>query len=470
MTTLVPPSISDLTGPRHRLPLDDQSLVISVQALAANIFSSEMLPELLTSAHAFVITFASLNFHSDHGDAMKNQFHSVLQATLLGALAVVFASASFATEPIVIHYVVTNDDNVAANTATVFMMGSGGKLTLKKVISTGGFGIGAGYFASARVNVLHDKTQSCVYVSDAGSSDVAAINESSLQLAGTFKASSSDDGSLSGIGMASNQRFLYAAFTASNTIATYRILSGCKLQFLKDVPAAGLNGGAADGMAIHGSMLVVAYGDGSIQSFNISGGAPVSNGDEQNSTGFDTNLRPGGVDITSDGHYAIFGDIPVKANNTTIEVSDISSGKLTRTIVYGGYDGSLGFGVNSNNVELSPDETMIYVSNNQGGTVTAVFFDKSTGVVSAGCVSNVLRGFNSTWFYGGATAFRNNASGTGGVVFLAESGFGGPSGIGELAVRSDGTHCTLTELQTSPASDAHSTALLSIDSYPPRAF
>jgi 6-phosphogluconolactonase (cycloisomerase 2 family) len=375
-----------------------------------------------------------------------------------------------AAQAAVAHYVVTNDDNSLANTATFYSIAAGGKLLRKAVIKTGGTGIGTGYFASARVNVLHNKTQSCVYVSNAGSSDVAAIDEGTLKRIGTFKASTKDDGHLSGIGMAANQHYLYAAFTSSNTIATYRILSVCKLQFLKDVIAVGLGGGAPTGMAIHANLLVVAYGDGSIQSFSIAKGAPVSNHDEQNSTGYNTNLRPTAVDISKDGNYAIFGDVPVKAKYTTIEVSDISKGKLQPTVVYGGYDGSLGMGVNSSNVELSPDETLIYVSNNQGGTVTAVFFDKSTGVVSRGCVSSVLNGFNATWFYGGAVGLKNNASGTGGVVYLAESGNGGASSIGIVTVKSNGTTCSLTESKSSPAQDANSPGLLSIGSYPPRSF
>ncbi len=357
-----------------------------------------------------------------------------------------------------------------SNSATFYSIEGGGKLLRKAAVKTGGTGIGTGYFASARVNLLHNKTQSCVYVSEAGSSDVAAIDEVTLKRVGTFKASRRDDGHLSGIGMVADQHYLYAAFTTSNTIGTYRILSGCKLQFLKDVVAVGLGGGAPAGMAIHANLLAVAYGDGSIQSFNIGKGAPVSNHDEQNSTGYNTNLRPTAVDISKDGHYAIFGDVPVKAKYTTIEVSDISRGKLKPTIVYGGYDGSLGTGVNSSNVELSPDETLIYVSNNQGGTVTAVFFDKTTGIVSPGCVSRVLSGFNATWFYGGAVALKNNASGTGGVVYLAESGNGGASSIGIVTVKSNGTSCTLTESKSSPAHDPKSLGLLSIGAYPPRWF
>jgi hypothetical protein len=388
------------------------------------------------------------------------------------ALVMLWAASTFAATK----YVVTNDDNPAANSATFYSIGAGGKLTPKKVVKTGGTGLGGGFFATGRVNVLHDKVQSCVYVSDAGSNDVASINEATLKLVGRFKPSSTDSGAGFGIGLAANPNALYASFPASNTIATFKILPGCKLKFAKDTAAVALNGGAVDGMAIHGKILVVAYGDGSIQSFNISHGVAISNKDEQDSTGFASTLLPGGVDITKDGKFAIFGDIPVNAANTTIEVSNISTGKLTKTKVYGGASGSLGNGVNSNNVELSPDETLIYVSNNGntavGGTVTAAFFDKTTGKVSKGCISPVLKGFGTQWIFSGATALANNATGTGTQVYVAEGAFtgGSTSWIGVVNVTSNGKTCKLTESKNSFVPDAQSGSLLSIDSWPPRAF
>jgi hypothetical protein len=65
-------------------------------------------------------------------------------------------------------------------------------------------------------------------------------------------------------------------------------------------------------MAAHANTLVATYVDGSIESFDISQGVPVSNGDKQNSTAFlKSGAYPGGVDITQDGHFAIFGDVSV---------------------------------------------------------------------------------------------------------------------------------------------------------------
>jgi len=257
-----------------------------------------------------------------------------------------------------------------------------------------------------------------------------------------------------------NAQYLYASFTDSNTIGTFHVLPGCKIKFIADLKVVGLQGGVIDGMTLHGNMLVVTYGDGSIESFDISGGVPVSNGDEQNSTGsHGGNTYPSAVDITQDGHYAIFGDT---SPLTVIEVSDISSGKLTPTVVY-----RLGSGINSSNILLSPDETLLYISNNQGDTITAAFFDKSTGKLSKGCTSNGLKGYVKDWSYLGALALEET-TGTGGVVYVAE--FGAPSSIAEIVVTSAAGKCTLTESSKSPVSDPNSPGLLSIGAFPPRPF
>ena len=120
------------------------------------------------------------------------------------------------------------------------------------------------------------------------------------------------------------------------------------------------------------------------------------------------------MDITQDGHFAIFGDASVP---TTIEVSDISSGKLTATVQYtvGAPINAVGPGFNSATVWLSPDESLLYVGNSQGNTVTAAFFNKNTGKVSAGCNSAPLNGFYNPWSYVGSLVTRDN-SGTGGRV------------------------------------------------------
>ena len=385
-------------------------------------------------------------------------FFSRVTAALIG----VCIASAFAADPGKPHYVMTNDDVPPQNetSVTFYTVNADGLLTVKKKVPTGGIGIAGGYFAANRVNALDSGNAECVYASQATSGDIVGIVVRTLTIGGSARGSTKDGGRTNGIGLAMNSQYLYASFTDSNTIGTFQVLPGCKIKFIADLKVVGLQGGVIDGMALHGNMLVASYGDGSIESFDISGGVPVSNGDEQNSTGSrGGNTYPTGVDITQDGHYAIFGDT---SPFTVVEVSDISSGKLTPTVVY-----RLGRNLNSSNILLSPDESLLYISNNQEGSITAAFFDKSTGKLSKGCVSHSLKGFVSKWSYLASLALQKT-TGTGGKLYVAE--YGAPSSIGILNVTSAGGKCTLTESSGSPVADPNSPGLLSIGAFPPRPF
>jgi 6-phosphogluconolactonase (cycloisomerase 2 family) len=371
-------------------------------------------------------------------------------------------------------YVVTNNDVSGPNTVTFYLAGgtaSAPKLTRLKTIRTGGRGLGGGYFGTVRQVLVGEGKDECVFDADGGSNDVAAILLQTKQVVGNYKGSGTDNAGNPGIGLAvnPNHKYLYAAFGGSQTIATFSMGTGCVLTFVSDISAVGLNGGFPHGMAAKGSMMVVGYGDGSIESFNISGGTPVSNNDLQLSTGFiKDSVFPDGVDITKDGHYAIFGD--ASAGLTEVEVSDISSGKLATTVKYGGPDGSLGRGRAANNVWLSPDETLLYVSDNLSGQVTAAHFNKTAGTLSFGCISRPLRGYGTKWTYSSAIA-TEATTGTGSVLWVAEDGLGSsPSFIGIVEVNSKDGKCTLTESAKSPAADPSSLNLCWLNAFPQRPF
>lgn len=404
---------------------------------------------------------------------------------LFPALALIAVVASLCTPSAfaVSHYLVTNDDvfssSGGANTATVYSIGAGGALTLKKTIPTKGTGLGGGFFASARVNVLHSKTQECAFVADANPSgtvniapDVAAINLKTLTLVGTFKAGKTDNASNFGVSLADAGNYLVAAFTGnaalsiSPTIGTYQILSGCKLKYLGSVPATGMNGGFPDGTKAtpNGKTVVVAYADGSIGSYKISStGKLTLIGQELTSTG----AFAVAVDITADSKWAIFGDA---SGVPEADVAPISSlGKLGATVNYQYLDQ----GANSQYVLLSPDESVLFVSNTTTGAVGAVAFDKTTGVLDPthSCSSNTLKNFDATWFYMSGLA---SASTTGGGAEVYGAEFGFPSGIAIVKFTphqsGEDEYCDLTETSTSPTSDPASNALLSIGVYPPRPF
>lgn len=397
-------------------------------------------------------------------------FHGLLFAVIAIAAPLLCAAANHASPADSPVYVLTNDDGLLHNYVSFFQAGvTQGSPTLTFQGSTGtiGKGIAGGFFASPRVNLLPDSSAQCVYASNAGSGNISGINIQTRNFAGVFPASPTDAGDANGIGLVLNANYLYAGYTTSNTIATFAILPGCQLSFLSDISVGGLNGGSVAGMALHGNLLVVAYADGSIESFNIASGIPMSNGDAQKATGFSSAYFPEGVDITQDGRFAIFGDSAVP---TTVEVSDISSGKLSTTVQYtvGTMTNAVGPGLSSTNVRLSPDQSLLYLSNSDGGTVSAAFFDKRTGRVTRGCTSPTLREFYNPWGYVGSIATRD-ATGTGGVLYVAESGFTS-SFIGMVEVQSDGVTCTLSEASTSPAADPLSDGLLSIQVFPPRPF
>jgi 6-phosphogluconolactonase (cycloisomerase 2 family) len=360
------------------------------------------------------------------------------------------------------HYVVTNDDvpPALATSVTFYTVGANGLLNMKAKVLIGRGGIAGGYFAANRVNVINSGNAQCVYASAAQGGEINGISVKTLKIGGRAVGSTKDTGASNGVGLAMNSQYLYASFTDSSNIGTFKVQAGCSLKFVGDITVGGLQGGVIDGMVIHGSIMVATYGDGSIESFNISGGVPVSNGDKQNSTGSrGGNTYPTAIDITQDGHFAIFGDT---SPFTVIEVSDISSGKLTPTVVY-----RMGNAINSSNILLSPDETLLYISNNQGGKITAAFFDKNTGKLTKGCVSGYLKGFVTNWSYVGSLAMQRT-TGSGGLLYVAE--YGAPSSIGVINVKSSGGKCTLTESYSSPVADPDSPGLLSIGAFPPRPF
>jgi DNA-binding beta-propeller fold protein YncE len=382
----------------------------------------------------------------------------LLHIALVGALLAIDVVAADT------QYVVANNDQVGFSGESIgfYTIGSDASLTFKQAVTLSGPGIGGGYFGTNRLSMLNSEKQGCVYASEAGSGEIVGIVVSSLTVGGTAKGSATDAGTSNGIGLAMNAQYLYASFTDSNTIGTFAVKSDCGISFLKDAAVGGLQQGIINGMAVHGDLLIATYTDGSIESFDISGGTPVSNDDKQYSTGTLTSqgaTYPNSIDITKDGHYAIFGDT---STQMVVEVSDISTGKLTKTAVY-----SSAASINSSNIMLSPDETVLYVVNTEGDSVSVMFFDEATGKLSGGCTSGALRGLSKDWSYLAGLALMSRA-GNGGGIYVAE--FGSTSGIAMVQLDVSGAKCSLHEMAASPVTDLNSPGLLSIGNFPPRPF
>ena len=380
----------------------------------------------------------------------------LLRAAFMILILALSSSAQGATS-----YIITNDDASFPSTGvSFFAVGPNGGLTFRKLVATVGFGIGGGFFGASRIRVLNNPNQACVFASEAGTANVIGIDINTLAVGGSASGSATDDGSGNGIGLAVNDQYLYAGFAESNTIGTFHLLSGCGLTFINDTSVAGVQGGFINGTALHGNMLIAAYTDGTIESFDISGGIPQSNGDKQLSSGTVRTRGatfPNSIDITSDGHFAIFGDT---STSLVVEVSDLSSGKLGKPKVY-----TSTASISSSNVVLSPDETILYVVNTQGDSVSALFFDRTTGKLTPGCTSDPIRGHSTDWSYLASAALASN-TGDGGGVYVAEF----PSGIARIKLNVKGKTCTLREAVQSPFTDKNAAGLLSIGAFPPRSF
>lgn len=338
---------------------------------------------------------------------------------------------------------VTNDDNQEHNSATFYRLSNGGLPTEIGFVDTGG--IGLDHTAYGENQVVVDQDAGCIYVSNSATNDISSISAANHTLVGTYKPGDGNKAGL-GIGLALSSQALYAAFNDTSTIAAFTLGPGCTLEYTGNVSVYPR---APDGIKVHGNILVVAEID-YIESFNVSSVIPVSNGDLQQSTGRKLfGADPAGVDISRDGHWVVFGD--ADGWQSYIEISDISSGKLSTTVPY-----KVGTGVNSNNAVFSPDQRFIYVSNNFSLQVSAAFFDNTTGLVSGICSSEPLRGAFETG--GLATAPTKDGSG---FIYVTEY----ETGIGVLRAKSNGASCQVVELPGSPVPDNQSKTLRSIATY-----
>jgi len=356
-------------------------------------------------------------------------------------------------------YVITNDDPGVS----FYTVSPTGALILKQRMPLG-LGAVGGFFGANRIQALDSGNQQCVYASVASSGEIFGIAVSNVTLGGSASGSPTDNGASNGIGLAVNSRYLYASFADSNTIGTFVVEEGCGLVFANDLSVSGLASGQINGMAIHGNMLITTFTDGSIESFDISAGTPVPNDDKQYSTAALKSqgaTYPNSIDIAKDGHYAIFGDT---SSSIVVEVSDISSGKLKPTSVY-----RSAASISSSNVILSPDESVLYVVNTQGASVSAFLFDKTKGRLAWGCTSEPIKGQSSNWSYLGGVGLISQ-TGNGGGVYVAE--FGSSSGIAVVSLEpSLSGRCTLHETVQSPFPVVLPFGgLLSIGTFPPRAF
>ena len=402
-------------------------------------------------------------------------------------------------------YVYVNDNNPSSgglNTATGYAIVPGPALS---IVSGSGFattstGYGAFPAPNQQVAISYSSSQNCLFVSDPlGNSafptgDFAAflINTSngSLTLVGNFNDPSNTGGANKLLPLAIDRRvgfvYLFAAFTGEGKIAFYKINTAtCQAFWSTSTPAVGLSGAPVVSMAVSKAgphVLVVSYGDGSIQSFKIGGGilTPLA---KFNSTGFTSQSgRPQSVDITKNGKYAVFGD--AQSGVAEVEVAQIMSptGTLAPTVDYGGpavASGiNLGPGLDSQNVWLSPALVLgnfyLYITNNGSGQVTTARINQTTGVVSnAGvCTAGFTNPTTLAPLAWSRAAGLHTTKTTAAGVDLVVAEDGTPSSVALLAIQ-NASGCT-KEVTSSPFVDPFSnftfTGLESIDVFPSRPY
>jgi hypothetical protein len=401
-------------------------------------------------------------------------------------------------------YVYVNDNNPGpgANTATGFVTVAGPALSIVtgSPFATTSTGYGAFPAPNQQVAISYSTTQNCLFVSDPlGNSafptgDFAAfrINTSngSLALVGNFNDPSNTGGANKLLPLAIDRRvgfvYLFAAFTGEGKIAFYKINTAtCQAFWSTSTPAVGLAGGPVVSMAVSKAgphVLVVSYGDGSIQSFKIGGGilTPLA---IFNSTGFTSQGgRPQSVDITQNGRFAVFGD--AQAGVAEVEVAKIISptGILAPTFDYGGpaiaSGVNLGPGLDSQNVWLSPGMTLgnfyLYITNNGSGKVTTARMNQTSGILSNAGPCTV--GFTNpttlaplAWTRA-AGLHTIKTTPTGAVLAVAEDGT--PSSVALLVIQT-ASGCT-KETISSPFVDPNSnftfSGLESVDVFPSRPY
>lgn len=357
---------------------------------------------------------------------------------------------------------VANDDSAAPDppsTVTFYDVGDAGRLGTPHRVSTEGNGVAGGFFGAARVVATAQGDTLCVFASAAQSETIAAFAGPAHRLAGVFGGSHADTRlARGGIALAADQNRVWASFSGAGTLGTFRILPGCRLAFLGDVPARGVRGGEAEALAARGGTLLAAYGDGSLESFDVSGDIPRAHGDRREAAEASADFAPGAIAISPDGRWALASG---GATRGVLQVIALAGGRLgaaqNALLTPDWGSGSLAWGA---------EPGVLFMSHHAAGRVSAGFFDSATGRVRPGCTSEALRGFGAAFRFIGGVAVAGGKD-AGAWLYVPEFDAAGQSAIAVLHYAPRGAGCDLAEAAFSPVRAGPGSALLSIAILPP---
>jgi hypothetical protein len=262
-------------------------------------------------------------------------------ATFLTLLASV--GFAFGQTPAAATYVLTEDENPSANTATAYTLNTTtGVATQYKVLSTGGEGLGGGFFAATDTGVTSNL--SCIFIADAGTNDIAAFEAPTYKKVGNYTNSAvnwSNNGSGGSIALSPNGKFLYGAYSGSENIGAWSVGTGCALTFIDAyTPSAGPDLFATLHVTPDGKALLVPeidYGIVTLFSIKSTTGAltEVTNATFENLSTCQTDgCYPTGFDISGDSKVAFFGDATISAPLALGLNIDTTTGTLTNPTAF----------------------------------------------------------------------------------------------------------------------------------------
>lgn len=360
------------------------------------------------------------------------------------------------------YYVITNDNLYRMPSVASVYEFTGSALQYFPSLDTGGWGLGGGYFGTHQQAVATVGTAVCVFVGDPGSDDIGAFNTtnfSSPKKVGNYS-DPTGSGAYVGIVLAAHGAMLYAAYTASLNIAVWTVNSDCSLTLAnsaKNTPTYV----PVDDMAVapNGQTLVVTYAQLNLDSYAISGTTLEEKGPYNSVGGNGT----AGVDITADSKYVIIADFS-NGDPTQVEIFPINSDSSLGSSDY--YEISQG-GLNSNNIWLSPDETLLYVSNQSSLQVTTLKFHENGrkgSRLSFDCLTSLNNPEGQIYYPLGVTT--QSSTGTGAYLYVAE--YGSPPAVALLQLPTSG--CP-TEVAGSPfVNFVPGGWTTTVSAYPPRPF
>lgn len=340
---------------------------------------------------------------------------------MMAALAILFgASAARGACPPTC-YVAANDDNPGGNTASIWVWNSStGALTPfgSSPYSTGGAGLGGGYFGIPRNAISVGANGKCLFVGNGGTGDIAAFSyvPPSLTLVANYQSKGGYSGALYGIGLAIRGNALYANYSHSGVIDLWTIGPGCTLtDDNMTVTDAGGNGGVADGMTATTNCLVTAYADGTIGTYTASPFAFVSYYTAAGYTRYGNLpvvVRLAGTNLFADDFGptgALYDSWPMNLTTCTLG-ADTMSGPLSGSI-YG-----------SDAFTIAPSSNLFFTVGNFSGTVQTNAVSGNT-VSNSSCPDYHLTGYGVSWIYPGVSGRAANTNNGEGIV-VAEASFG----------------------------------------------